>query len=141
MAENVAMVIEVCSDLSSQLAGIGSTVRRIRRLTRRVDQLTTPGRRFPEHVPVVAVGYNGFDDPDRLRRRLGAISADYRPNGVLILEPGLFEGFGIRARGAVALYALCMVINRTLHQLNQVAPDLGAYVKPDVPRRRASGEE
>ncbi len=122
MAEGVAMVIEVCSDLSSQLAAIGSTVRRIRRLRRRTDQLVTPGRRFPDRVPVVAVGYGGFQDFERLRRRLGSISEDYRPNGTLIVEPGLFEGFGIRARGAVALYALCMVINRALNQMNHVAP-------------------
>lgn len=128
MAEGVAMIIEVCSDLSTHLAAIGSTVRRIRRLKRRTDQLITPGRRFPEQIPVVAVGYDGFQDFDRLRRRVGAISADYRPNGALIIEPGLFEGFGVRARGAVALYALCMVINRSLHQLNDVAPDLGNYV-------------
>lgn len=144
MAEGVAMIIEVCSDLSTHLAAIGSTVRRIRRLRRRTDQLITPGRRFPEQVPVVAVGYGGFQDFDRLRRRMGAISGDYRPNGALIIEPGLFEGFGIRAKGAVALYALCMVINRSLHQMNNVAPDLGNYVHSEsgltTPRGRTSHE-
>lgn len=139
MAEGVAMVIEVCSDISSNLAAIGSTVRRIRRLRRRTDQLITPGKRFPEDLPVVAVGYGGFGDHERLKRRLSSISDDYRPNGVLIIEPGLFEGFGIRARGAVALYALCMVINRALHQLDGVAPDLGAYVQDDPQPKRAAG--
>lgn len=139
MAEGVAMIIEVCSDLSTHLAAIGSTVRRIRRLKRRTDQLITPGRRFPEQIPVVAVGYGGFQDFDRLRRRMGAVSDNYRPNGALIIEPGLFEGFGIRARGAVALYALCMVINRSLHQMYSVAPDLGNYVQSEGASTNALG--
>lgn len=128
MAESVAMVIEVRSDVSTQLASIGSTTRRIRMLTRRADQLISPGKRFPDTIPVVAVGYIGFSDPERLRRRVASVSPQYRPNGILVIEPGLFEGFGIRAKGAVALYALCMTINRLVHQMNNVAPDLGAYV-------------
>lgn len=141
MAEGVAMVIEVRSDLSTQLASIGSTARRIRRLHRHEDQLVSPGRKFPDTIPVMAVGYSGFKEPERLRRRVASISPEYRPNGLLVLDPGLFEGFGVRARGAVALYALCMIINRMVHQMNNVAPDLGAYVQPSdapVPSRENS---
>jgi len=129
MAESVAMVIEVRSDLSSELASIGSTVRRIRALRRRADPLAASGHRFPETIPVVAVGYAGYSDLQRLQRRLDSVSREFRPNGALVIEPGLFEGFGIKARGAVALYGLCMAINRALHQLNAVVPDLSAYVR------------
>lgn len=80
-------------------------------------------------IPVIAVGYHGFKDLDRLKRRLGGVSALYRPNAVFVVDPGLFHGFGLSASGALSLYALCMVISRLSSDLSTTRPDLGAYVR------------
>lgn len=128
MAESVAMVIEVRSDLSNQLAEVGTKASQVHRLQRRLVP-RTPAHRTPRAtIPVIAVGYHGYNNGEHLRRHLDAISKPYRPEAILLLEPGLFEGFGMSARGAVSLYALCIAINRMLRELNAADPNLVAYV-------------
>lgn|GEM_PF-5656233 len=82
---------------------------------------------------MVVVGYTGFEDAKRLRRRLQIIPSAYRPNAALVVGPGLFEGFGMSARGPVALYAFCIAINRLVHRLRAQQPNLVTYVRGGDP--------
>lgn len=128
MAESVAMVIEVRSDLSRQLADISTRVKSVKRLQRRLRPRVPGAIIPPPTIPVIGVGYTGFENSERLRGRRKAISSDYRPDALLVLDPGLFDGFGMAAQGAVSLYSLCIAISRMVHKLSAAEPNLVSYV-------------
>jgi len=100
LAEGVAAVIEVKSDLAAQWSRVLATARKVKAIDR-------PGR---DTTPFLAVGYTGWKKPKTLTAKLQE-TADV--DGALVIEPGIFvsraSGSAVNHR-AWALWALvCML--------------------------------
>ncbi len=78
-------------------------------------------------IPLVAVGYTGYTTIVGLEERLNTTSIEERPDGLLVIDTGLFTGFGTTATGAWALYALAVSVDRELNRLHMVQPNLIGY--------------
>jgi|SanBayMetagenome_1026888.scaffolds.fasta_scaffold12799_2 hypothetical protein len=130
LAESVAMVIEVKSDLSSQWKEVCNTVGKVKALRRDLNPVMTFGETVEATIiPCVAVGYTGYQTLEGLKKRLSNTPEQQRPDGVLVINPGIFFGFGLSATRTLALYTLCIVINSTLTNLGFATPNLLAYVE------------
>jgi hypothetical protein len=129
LAESVAMVIEVKSNLSSQWQEVCNNVGKVKALRRNLNPVMTLGETVEATIPYVAVGYTGYQTLEGLEKRLLATPEQQRPDGVLVINPGIILGFGASATITLALYALCIVINSTLTNLAFATPNLLAYVE------------
>ena len=129
LAESVALVIEVKSDLSAQWDQIRHTVRRVKELTRQMNVVMTIGDGPSATIPCVAVGYTGHATVDGLLQRLETTPERDRPDGALVIESGCFVWPGMSAWGPIGLYGLCMAINVLLSQIGFAAPDLSSYAR------------
>ena len=127
LADCVAAVIEVKSDLSSQWHEVIETTAKVKRLVRDLRQPellafeSSPSPEFsnpnPRSVPCYAVGYRGYKTVERLRARVASTSVDSRPDGALVVESGCFVGLTGTAEGACGLFAL---VAELAVQLNDV---------------------
>lgn len=128
LAESVAMVIEVKSNLSAQWAEIEATTKKVKGLKRDIGASMTFGPGPPAKIPLIAVGYTGHLTLEGLRKRLEETDEDARPDGALVIDSGCFVGFGIEAAGVLGLYGLCVAINNVLGALAFAHPLLDVYV-------------
>lgn len=129
LAESVALVIEVKSDLSGQWDQVCDSVKKIKSLKRELKATLTIGHRPGPQIPYVAVGYTGHSTIDGLTKRLNSTPIEERPDAALVIKSGCFDGFGTRTSGPLGLYALCMGIDSELLKLGLVAPNLIAYIE------------
>ena len=132
LAESVAMVIEVKSNLSSQWDQVVSTTKKVKGLNRHLGAIMTIGSGPSEQIPVIAVGYTGYETTKGIRDRLASTGEDSRPDAVLCIKSGCFVGLGIEAEGPMGLYALSLAINSSLNNLGFAVPNLLSYVKQDT---------
>ncbi len=139
LAESVAMVIEVKSDLNKQWTQACNTVRKVKALKRELNTLMTFGTAPPQQIPCVVVGYKGFNAIESLQLRIDGTEQAERPDAALVIESGCFCGAGVTANGPLGLYALCLTINRYLTSLGHAAPKLTAYVDTDTPTGNSKG--
>ena len=132
LAESVALVIEVKSDLVKQWPEVEATTRQVKLLRRDLGAVTIHGDPDPPNfIPVVAVGYRGHSTIEGLRSRIESTPEDGRPDGALVIDPGCFAGFGMTATGPTSLFALALTIDVLLSQLLLTRPKLERYVKDD----------
>jgi hypothetical protein len=130
LAESVAAVIEVKSDLSNQWTEVAKTTAAVKRLRRDLKSITIVGDSVPtDYIPVIAVGYMGHSTLDGLANRLSSTPEAERPDGALVIESGCFVGFGMTAHGPTGLYALALAVDVLFQQLISARPDLASYVK------------
>jgi hypothetical protein len=136
LAESVAAVIEVKSNLSSQWNEVEDTIRKIKVLRRDIRQsaaILLEGSPDPvveagPNIPCYAVGYRGYKSLDALQHRLSATPVDAQPDGVLVLESGCFIGVSCRAVGVWGLYAFVAELIAQVNSVLQIAyPDLYSY--------------
>ena len=128
LAESVAFVIEVKSDLSSQWGEVENTTRSVKRLQRTLNPTMITGTRPSDVIPVVAVGYKGHKTIDGLIKRLESTPPDARPDAALVIDSGCFVGYDLRTNGPLGLYALAHVMNVELNKVLFTAPDILRYV-------------
>ena len=129
LAESVALVIEIKSDLSAQWAQVCDTIQRVKALQRNLNPIMTLGEGPPAKIPCIAVGYTGHTTIEGLQQRLDTTAEAQRPDGALVIQSGCFCGFGMTASGPLGLYALCLAINHLLTQIGFAAPNLASYVR------------
>ena len=86
LAESVALVIEVKSNLSSQWGEVEDTTRSVKRLTRTLNPTMVTGTRPSNVIPVVAVGYRGHRTITGLNKRLLNTSPEARPDAALVID-------------------------------------------------------
>jgi len=110
---------------------IEKTTAKVKKLRRNWNHVMTIGSGSPEKIPVVAVGYEGFQTIDGLNRRLEQTEASSRPDAALVISSGVFSGYGLKASGAPGLYALCGAIASELDRLCIARPNFFTYMKPD----------
>jgi hypothetical protein len=129
LAESVALVIEVKSDLVGQWNQVRETTARVKALRRQLNIVMGIGENPPDHIPCIAVGYTGHQTVQGLQDRLGKTPAEERPDGALVIESGCFCGFGMAATGSLGLYAMCMAINVLFTQIGFASPRLEQYAR------------
>lgn len=135
LAESVAAVIEVKSDLSGQWGQVQSTIRALRPLRRRwkgTVSLFGGGIGFggdsETPIPVIAVGYTGHTTLDGLRQRLLTTADHERPDAAFVVESGCFIGFGIEAFGSLGVYAFCAALSQLTAAVAAAESNLFQYV-------------
>lgn len=128
LAESVAVVIEVKSDLVSQWSEVVATTVAVKKLRRELKAVNIVGDSDPTHyIPVIAVGYKGHNTAEGLEKRLQTTPEDGRPDAALVIESGQFVGLGMKANGALGLYALVLSIDILFRQLITARPELERY--------------
>jgi hypothetical protein len=128
LAESVAAVVEIKSDLSSQWDEVERTVGRVRQLTRDLRQpqgLALQSSPEPDNriaairgIPCYVVGFRGHATSDGLVSRLEKTAEATRPHGALVIESGAcvgVTGTGIGEEGVYRLIAdLAEVFNSAI---------------------------
>lgn len=127
LAESVAAVVEVKSDLASQWDEAVATAKALRPISRKFGATMHMGPSF-EHIPLFVVGYQGWKKPATLAAK---IAETPEVGGILVIEEGLFhasESFGgISAHGALALWGLILGINLAVQSLKAASPNPLSY--------------
>lgn len=104
LAEGVAAVIEVKSDVASQWSQVERTLEKLadvkRRFGRVLKRMVGPGadgmtREIPDHidpVPFFVAGYTGWKNREPLESRVGGRDklSDTAVDGILVIDEGLF---------------------------------------------------
>ncbi len=136
LAESVAAVIEVKSDLVGQWSQIQSTVRAIKPLRRRwmgsvslASGMIGFGGGSESSIPTIAVGYCGHTTLEGLQQRMESTPEAERPDAAFVIESGCFTGFGCNAHGVLGLYGFCLVLSRLTAAVASAESDLLAYVE------------
>ncbi len=85
---------------------------------------------FPlDQVPVFAVGYYGFKSIEAVKERLARTPDPSRPEGVLVLEPGVFVGPRIQATASWALHGLIEHITNICTRLISTVANLIGHAR------------
>lgn len=137
LAESVACVGEVKSDLAAQWSQVEETTTKLyplRRKWRRHLQID-PTSGFSEvgpsvsRIPMVAVGFKGFASAESLKKRMADTPDDRRPDCALILESGAYVAFGGQiTSGEEGFLAFCADLSYFMRNVLLAEPDLIAHV-------------
>lgn len=135
LAEGVAAVIEVKSDLTKQWSEVESTSKQLRPLSRKF------GARDgipPLHIPLFAVGYKGWKKIPTLQEYLSTGVVD----GILVIDHGgLFVWnsnilpvvqFTSPATEAWSLWALIIALHQMSISLQSISLDLSLYARANL---------
>ncbi|PDS69220.1 DUF6602 domain-containing protein [Rhizobium phaseoli] len=126
LAESVAAVIEVKSNLQNQWQEVESTARQLSPLVREFGGVISVGRPPPEQrIPIVAVGYEGWKSLETLKSKVESSEID----AALIIDGGLFASkSGIVATGASGMWAMISIINTTIQGLVSASTTPFSYI-------------
>jgi hypothetical protein len=128
LAESIALVIEVKSDLASQWSEVQKTTEKVKVLKRALEGVRiVVGDPPPSSIPVIAVGYKGHSTIEGLSKRLDSTPLECRPDGALVIDSGCFVGLGMTTSGSLGLYSLALGIDVLLRQLITSRPNLARY--------------
>jgi hypothetical protein len=132
LAEGVAAAIEVKSNLRTQWDEVEATSKQLRSLRRKFGARTGIA---PTHVPLFAVGYEGWKKLSTLEDYLAKNVVD----GLLVIDEGFFiwnssllpvAQFSTgSATGAWALWALIVVLHQLAISLENTSLDLALYAR------------
>ncbi len=110
LAEGIAAVVEVKSDLSSQWGEVESTVSRLSPLRRKYGSGMITGQQATPHIPFFAVGYTGWKTLDPLLGRL----CPGKVEGILVIDTKLFActnmffGGTCQGPGSLWMFIACL---------------------------------
>lgn len=136
LAESVAFVMEVKSDLSSQWKQVEKTAEKLHPLRRRwrghlrVDAEVgiSTVQASVSRIPLVAVGFKGYQNLENLRERLEATPEERRPDAALVVESGAYVGWQMCGIGEEGFFAFCADGSYFARNVLTAEPDLIAYV-------------
>ena len=124
LAEGIASVIEVKSNVATQWGEVLGTANKLAPLKRKYGSGIVSGANPLDRVPLFAVGYVGWSNIQTLKQHLTQGPVD----GILVINPGLFvssQNFGaIEATGPWALWALISCIHQTTSVMSTRATDV-----------------
>jgi hypothetical protein len=117
LAESVAAVIEVKSNVASQWNEALNTARALHAITRSFGSTMTMGPTF-QHIPLFVVGYTGWRNLETVRSNL---LSETGIAGVLVIDSGIFvaspEFDNIEATGAWSLWGLIICLHYATQSL------------------------
>jgi hypothetical protein len=139
LTDSVAAIIEVKSNLSKQWDQVLKTLNKVRLLTRKIDwiQASESGihdflgikyKDIDEKIPFFVVSYKGYKKLSSLENRLKKIPNNIKPDGVLIIESGVFVYKDIKETDEKGLYAFISVLTALFCILVSVNPGLEKYI-------------
>jgi hypothetical protein len=130
LAEGIAAVIEVKSDISSQWAQAVQTATQLAQIKRTFGGMMTFGGNGPtDEIPLFIASYTGWKTIQTVQTNMATC-----PNvaGVLIIDQGLFVSSpnygGIQATGALALWGLICSLHNVTNSLQAAVTNPIQYV-------------
>jgi hypothetical protein len=125
MAEGIAAVIEVKSDVASQWNEVRHTSYQLRSLVRQYGTGITMGPEPPPRVPLFAVGYTGWKTLASVEAHLAEGVVD----GILVIDVGIFASadYFRRIRVPEGPFSLWCLIS-CLHQVTSIMSSTAADV-------------
>jgi len=142
LADSVALVIEVKSDLNKQWPQVQTTAKavlKLRRNWRAHESFDSKGVQgsFSEstsRIPFLAVAYRGPSKPATLEKKIAGVPAEERPDGLLVIASGAYSGCALCAStvatgGAAGLLAFANDVAWMARNVKWAAPKIGGYVQ------------
>lgn len=127
LAESIAAVIEVKSNVADQWTEVLSTMAKLSPLRRKFKSVMSVGARPSEHIPLFAVGYTGWKTLDTVRSKIVESGID----GILVIDPGLFVAAGgMTGSGCLALWGLICSLTILTSTPHLAIPDPQIYARP-----------
>ena len=121
LAETVAAVIEVKSNISSQCDQAINTAKQLFCLERSFGSSMVMGNYLPK-IPLFVASYTGWNQLETVEQK---ITATQEISGILVIDPGIFlssPAFGsIKATGPWALWGLIVCLHQATGFLKAVA--------------------
>lgn len=124
LAEGVASVIEVKSDIATQWAEVEKTASAVRTLTRKISAVMHVGDAPNPKIPILAIGYKGWQSYQPLVDRIDKGSVD----AILVIESGLFASKRGTASEQKGLWAFISVLHSSVSQLIATHNDPLSYI-------------
>ena len=139
LCESVAAVLEVKSDLYKQWGQAEATTKLVKSLKRNLRQTSRlllnsspqPSPKFEvgTDVPCYVIAYTGHKSAQSVQQLLAGTDSQSRPDGVLVIESGVFVGRTGRAEGVSGLLQLVTELIAQTNAVLQIAyPKLEAYL-------------
>lgn len=131
LAEAIAAVIEVKSDVSAQWQQVQQTASKLAPLRRSFGSIVAFGSSGPlDRIPFFVVGYTGWQTLTAVER---AISHNPDVAGILVIDPGIFVSSsscgGLKATGPVALWGLVCALHQVTRSLMVATANPADYMK------------
>ena len=115
LAESIAAVVEVKSNVSSQWQQAVHTANQLAPLTRNFGATMHMGPAATNDIPLFLVGYTGWNQIQTLQTNIASVS---NIDGILVINHGLFVSSprfgGITATGAWALLGLISCLHQSM---------------------------
>jgi hypothetical protein len=133
LAEGIAAVIEVKSDVCKQWNEVQRTSSQLKKLRRQHESaIFGGGLTPPKQIPLFAVGYTGWRTMDAIEQRLDEGGVE----GILVIDAGLFASvplfLDIRVSEEWCLWGLITCLHQATNVLSSVTSDvLRRYAFPD----------
>lgn len=127
LAESVAAVVEVKSDVAAQWGDALNTARALHPISRSFGATLTMGPMF-EHIPLFSVGYSGWKNAKTVKSHL-VVATEI--SGILVIDAGIFvsspEFGGVVAHGDWCLWGLISCLHLATQSLKLASTDPFQY--------------
>jgi hypothetical protein len=136
IAESVGVVIEVKSDLARQWKEVIAKAKDIKTLKRNTTQSQMVIPRYwvepNDKIPFYVIAYSGWGSLKTLQQKILDIDLEYRPDGVLIIDKGLFVGTKFKSEGVWSLFSFSSEILLHLRTFSSMHTNPFAYCINEV---------
>jgi len=129
LAENVAAVIEVKSNLAAQWDQVTATVQKVKKLKKHLRDVAE-GVAEVTHIPTIAVGYRGWKDVWALKEHWGNTDEAMRPDAAYTIAEGAFVSNTLLAEKDGALLGFVAFLSQRLEDQALIKTDLMRYAGP-----------
>ena len=126
LAENVAAIIEVKSNLSAQWEQLETTVQKVKTLKKHLRDVGE-GVAAVTDIPTIAVGFTGWRDVWELKKHWENTHESKRPDAAYVMEQNAFVSKTLQAEGDAALFAFIAFLSQRLEDQASIRTDLMRY--------------
>lgn len=152
LADGVAAAVEVKSDIQKQWKQVIATAKRIAALRRdtaaltpqtieRMSRAAAPPPTTRTKIPFIAVGYNGWNNPEALRQSIEDKGVAGTVDAALVIDTQIFVAYdkgelaGMpAATGPFAFWAFLSVLHQSARYVTDTGVRLSDYFHPNVAR-------
>ncbi len=126
LAEGVASVLEVKSSVEKQWDEVISTATRVKTLKRRIENYYSIGATPTERIPVLAVGYSGWNTIETVREKAASGPVDL----ILVIDSALCATRDAQwARGPSSMVLFLEFVHQSISSLKAAGTSLVPYVQ------------
>ena len=123
LAEGVAAVIEVKSNIEHQWSEVVATAKQLSKLRRTFGATMSMGKGPEQRIPLYAVGFDGWKKMATLEERI----KDAPIAGILVIRQGLFYAPGVNSTSSWSLWGLIGCLHADLTSLKDISANPFAY--------------